>query len=169
MLEDIEDFILLKGFTSLTSTSQIKKKIQGQLERDRNLDYWLSGEAEEAAQRDPKAPTDGLEPNALERGKIEDKKREFMYKFRPDRPRDDTIPIWNFIEQDNATPHVLRPDVQPTRSYEDGRVEELLDLIEKLAVHLKNYNEPKWNMLNNLTQRIFEDTHKAKEEELKAK
>jgi hypothetical protein len=51
---------------------------------------------------------------------------------------------------------VLRPDVQPHRSYEDGRVEKLLELIEVLGVHLTHFNEQKWVTLNDKTQAIFE-------------
>lgn len=34
-------------------------------------------------------------------------------------------------------PHVLRVDADPRKAYGDGRIEEILEMIEKLAEHLK--------------------------------
>lgn len=172
VLEDIEDYILLKGFPSSTSKSSISKKIQDQLDTDRHFEFWLSGEAEEAAAagKDAKAEGKDADPNSIERGKMEDKKRAFITKFRPDRPKEDTIPIWNFIEEGQAkTPHVLRPEVQPHKSYEDGRVEKLLDLIEELGVHLKGFNQSNWQLLNEYTYAIFEKTDSDRKEAYEAK
>jgi len=74
-----------------------------------------------------------LETNPVEEGKEHDKKREFCRPFRPDKR------IWNFEEDEDPTPHVLRVDADPTKAYVDGRIEELLEIIEKVSMHLSTY------------------------------
>ncbi len=41
--------------------------------------------------------------------------------------------MWNFEEEENPTPHVLREDANPTAAYVDGRIEEILTIIEHIA------------------------------------
>lgn len=79
------------------------------------------------------------ESNPVEEGKELDKKREFCRTFRPDQQ------IWNFTEEDDPTPHVLREDADPTKAYIDGRIEELLAIIEKVAMHLSTYQKETWD------------------------
>lgn len=54
----------------------------------------------------------------LEKGKEEDKCRDFADTLRPHRR------IWNFIgdEEESKLPHVLRAQADPTQSYIDGRI-----------------------------------------------
>lgn len=73
------------------------------------------------------------ESNPVEEGKELDKKREFCRTFRPDKH------IWNFEEEDDPMPHVLRVDADPAKAYIDGRIESLLAIIEKVAMHLSTY------------------------------
>lgn len=78
------------------------------------------------------------------------------------------LKVWNFFEDVDPVPHVLRPTATPEKSYIDGRIEGYLDVNEKLGVHIKNYLEPAWKTLNSRTQDIFfafesdlESKHKA--------
>ena len=65
----------------------------------------------------------------IELGVIEDQKRKFLNKFRPHER------TWNFIEDDEESkvPHVLRATADPNQAYMDGRIAELLVLIEGMA------------------------------------
>jgi hypothetical protein len=54
--------------------------------------------------------------------KVQDKKRTFLNMMRPPY-------YWNFFEDEEHTPHVLRHDAKPQDCYIDGRVEEILRLI----------------------------------------
>ena len=54
-----------------------------------------------------------------EEEKTYDKKRTFLNMMRPPY-------YWNFFEDENKTPHVLRPDAKPQDCYIDGRVESIL-------------------------------------------
>jgi hypothetical protein len=40
--------------------------------------------------------------------------------------------------------HVLRYDADPTKCYEDGRVEKILENLDEIGLNLKNYEEVNW-------------------------
>lgn len=46
---------------------------------------------------------------------------------------------WNFFEDDNPTPHVLRADAKPQNCYIDGRVESILKDIYDIGKNLTSY------------------------------
>lgn len=87
----------------------------------------------------------------VELGEVEDQKRRFINQFRSDNKH------WNFIEEDEETkvPHLLRANADPNRSYIDGRVADLLVVIEGMATHLRMHAEDAWNHLNAQTLQIF--------------
>ena len=72
------------------------------------------------------------EKEYVEETKAEDAKRKFQEPLRPNKH------IWNFIEDKDPTPHVLRATADPRQAYIDGRVEALLDVIRVVAMNLKN-------------------------------
>lgn len=78
--------------------------------------------------------------------------------------------IWHFVEEEGKTPHVLRPNADPTASYVDGRCQELYSLIEKMGEQLRDHNKDTWMWLNQMTWKIFKHKHDErhkKEEDLK--
>lgn len=85
-----------------------------------------------------------------------DKKREFMAPLRPHER------IWNFEieDEDEAVDHVLRPGADPRKSYIDGRIEKLLEKIERLGTHLRVHDETRWGMLAERTWEIFDAQEK---------
>ena len=95
----------------------------------------------------------------IEDGKLADKKRAFMDNLRPDQR------CWNFEidEEESKVDHVLRVGADPRKSYIDGRIEKLLDKVEKMGTHLRVYQEQRWTMLNQLTWEIFESQEKELE------
>lgn len=99
--------------------------------------------------------SNNLETNPVEEGKLQDKKREFCRPFLPDQN------IWNFVEEEDPTPHVLRVDADPTKAYVDGRIEELLNIIEKLAMHLKTQQKETWDQLIKYEVAIFVKAEQA--------
>ena len=98
MLEDIEDFLLLKGFyqnNQHLSARIISDLIAKDLEEKRSREKMeLSVNAEK----------DEVIVDPLETGKEEDKKRNFIVPLRPHKK------IWNFVEENEETKlaHVLR-------------------------------------------------------------
>lgn len=142
VLQDIEDHILLDGFNeqdeirSTKFNDDVGNKITKHLQESR-----------ERAKMNLKEE----EKEFVEETKAEDKKRKFAEPFRPNNK------IWNFIEEANPTPHVLRAGADPNAAYIDGRVGKLLEIINKLGIHIKNYQSENWKMLNNYTQKIFYD------------
>jgi deoxyribodipyrimidine photolyase-like uncharacterized protein len=93
-------------------------------------------------------------------GKIMDEKRKVLNSNRPDKG------IWNFKQEEGETiPHVLRVNADPRLAYEDGRIEEILEVIEKLAEHLKTEQEPSWERLVQSVVEIFvaQETDEKKE------
>ena len=105
----------------------------------------LSGE-------DAKEEEEKLDP--IQQGEIEDQKRKFAEMLRPDRH------IWNFY--DDSVPHVLRATADPNASYIDGRVADLLVVMEGLGTHLRMHNNESWDHLNSMVLAIF----KKKEDEI---
>ena len=66
---------------------------------------------------------------------------------------------WNFF-QDGAealkVKHVLRATADPKESYCDGRIEKILDNIEKIGKNLSSHEEVKWKQLRKYSLSIFE-------------
>lgn len=134
VLEDLEDYILLQGFDKMSVPDQAAMIEENLLER-RQREHMLSMEAEKDT-----AKEEGKEANVndpIKEGSGEDKKRTFMQPLRPHNN------IWNFkIEEDTEkVDHVMRVGADPRQCYIDGRVEALLDCIERVAIHLKIHNE----------------------------
>lgn len=143
--EDYEDYILLHGFQKQKGIHNIKdmnNRIQEILVRQRIL-----AKVELDKQRD----RDEEVPDPIEEGKIHDKKRAFKNVYRPH------MTVWNFEEEKEPTPHVMRPDADPMKCYVDGRIEELHDLVKTLANSLKNTAKERWDILNQYTLKIFVD------------
>lgn len=93
-------------------------------------------------------------------GKIMDERRKVLNSNRPDKK------IWNVKEEEgDPIPHVLRVNADPRLSYNDGRIEEILEVIEKLSEHLKNEQEPSWERLIQSVVEIFvaQETEEKKE------
>lgn len=88
----------------------------------------------------------------VEDGLQQDKYRTFMDPLRSDQR------IWNFrIEEGaNKVEHVLRVGADPRKSYIDGRIEKILERIEKVGTHLRVYQDQRWEMLNKFTWDIFD-------------
>ena len=109
------------------------------------------------------------EDDPLLKGKDEDRRRNFL-NDKVGRPH---AKVWNFIQEDGTehkVPHVLRHNADPHLAYEDGRIQELLDIIDLMAIHIRSYNEEDWKYLNTQTLKIFladEDAIKAELEERK--
>ena len=97
----------------------------------------LSGE-------ETKEEEEKLDP--IEQGEIEDQRRKFAEMLRPDRH------IWNFFDEG---PHVLRANADPNASYIDGRVADLLVVIEGMGTHLRMHNNESWDHLNSMVLAIF--------------
>ena len=86
------------------------------------------------------AEKDEVIVDPFETGAVEDKKRNFITRLRPDKR------IWNFIEDDeeHKVPHVLRAVADPNQSYIDGRVADLLVVIEGMGTHLRLFQDESW-------------------------
>lgn len=52
---------------------------------------------------------------------------------------------------------MLRANADPNKAYIDGRVADLLVVIEGMAKHLSLHQEDAWNHLNKKTMLIFKD------------
>lgn len=63
--------------------------------------------------------------------------------------------IWNFFEQGDQTPHILRAEADPYKCYVDGRIESLMEDITQLGNHLTKHDEPRWKLLVKFTLEIF--------------
>ena len=85
-----------------------------------------------------------------EESKVEDSKRKFAEKLRPNNR------IWNFVDDSvKPVPHILRANADPKAAYIDGRVDSILSLIEELGIHLKNKESESWKRLGDYTIAIF--------------
>ena len=65
------------------------------------------------------------------------KKRKFMNHYRPPN-------YWNFFEdckEEEKVPHLLKFDADPAKCCKDGRVQEIIQLIEEIGMNLQNYEE----------------------------
>ncbi len=104
VIQDIEDYILLDGFKN--------KKVK---DLKNAIDSDLHSKRMQKKNRDK---------DEEDKEKKQDKKRNFLNNMRPPH-------CWNFFEDgEEKTPHVLRHDADPTKSYIDGRVEQLLEHID---------------------------------------
>lgn len=112
------------------------------------MDRVLSGE-------ESKDEEEKLDPIA--QGEIEDQRRKFAEMLRPDRG------IWNFFDDNEETKlaHVLRANADPNASYIDGRVADLLVVIEGMGTHLRMHNNESWDHLNSMVLAIFKKSEDA--------
>ena len=154
VLEDIEDFILLKGFTNNGQPLQIEA-IQGRVNADLREKRARQAMELDTSGKQPEDEENKIDP--FEDGKVEDQKRQFITPLRPHKK------IWNFVEEDEETkvPHVLRAAADPNASYIDGRVQALLTIIEGMGTHLRMHDDQAWNHLNNMTLAIFQKKEDA--------
>ena len=146
VLQDIEDFILLKGFKG-TKPDKIKTIIEDDHNESIHSEKRLKGK-------------EGDEYEANE--KADNKKRNFMNTVRPPD-------YWNFFEdgpEDLKVKHVLRYNAKPHECYKDGRIESIMDNIEKIGHNLENYEDAKWKLLLKYTLEIFEQEFEAYKEKL---
>ena len=150
VLQDIQDYILLKGFKGMKQ-EQIKAKIENdQRQRHEHFKKICCTEQEERDQ-------------AEERFLEHKKKRDYMYKYRPHTY------CWNLFEdcsEEARVQHVLRHNADPNLPYVDGRTKLILDNISELGINLVNYEKEKWNQLMVHTHEIFVHDHKIYLEEL---
>ena len=147
VLEDIQDFIMLKALPK--NTHQVKKKIQDFLDKNREIERTLMTE-EIKEENDP-----------VILGKKEDRLRDFLVNDikRPNKQ------VWNFLQDeksDNFVPHVLRPDADPREAYQDGRINDLFEIFEDMAVHLRSFNEARWKQINKAISEIFVAKNKTR-------
>lgn len=140
MLEDIEDYILLDGFKGQKDIRKTPEDIEAKIQKN------LKEERDRA-----KMNLKEEEKDTAEETKIEDAKRKFTEPMRPNNR------IWNFIEEAEPTPHVLRAAADPNAAYIDGRVGKLLEIIEVLGIHIKNYSSENWKRLGDYTWLIFNE------------
>lgn len=100
----------------------------------------------------------------VELGAIEDKKRKFITPLRPHQR------IWNFIQdnEEEAVPHVLRANADPNAAYIDGRVSDLLNVIEGIGAHLRVHQADHWHHINSKTLAIFQAFEDDLESRMKA-
>ena len=72
--------------------------------------------------------------------------------------------IWNFFEDcqpEDKTKHVLRYNAKPEVAYCDGRIEEIMNNLEEIAMNLKMHNKEIWDALRRNTLAVFKHMHKA--------
>ena len=134
VIEDIEDWILLDGFMDQTDIRKWPEDIEPKIKKHQ-------AETRERA----KMEIEEEEKEFAEECKVEDQKRKFAEPYRPNNR------IWNFIEEKDPTPHVLRSTSDPRQAYIDGRVDTLLEIIRNIAVNLKNQESENWKRLNKFT------------------
>jgi hypothetical protein len=132
VVQDIEDYIMLDAFKG-KSRDQIRNLIETDL-----------------ANRKKKK---GKSKEEEEEEKLEDKRRRFLQQMRPPY-------VWNFFEEGDHTPHILRAEAEPHKCYVDGRVESLFADIQSLAAHITKHQEERWKLLVKYTVEIFKAEHK---------
>ena len=149
VLEDLEDFLILKGFNSGGSQLQVEA-ITARIQKD--LNQKRARQAMENATNGDGAEEEKKEESVEEMHELEDKRRKFMDSMRPH------MRIWNFKMDDEETkvPHVLRANANPAEAYIDGRIQDLLVLVEGIGCHLRMHNDEMWRHLNAMTLAIFQ-------------
>lgn len=143
VIQDIEDSILLKGFGK-EKPEKIKTMIESdhQLKNQDSLKLLGNIDNDEAA----------------EEQKTIDEKRRFMLPLRPSEK------IWNFFEDcapEDKTKHVLRFNAKPEAAYCDGRIEEIKNNLEQIAMNLVSHNQALWDALMRNTLVVFQHLHKS--------
>jgi len=73
--------------------------------------------------------------------------------------------IWNFFEEGEETPHILRAEADPAKCYVDGRIESLMADITQLGFHLTKHEEERWRTFVDLTVAIFRAQHQMELEQ----
>lgn len=133
VVQDIEDYIMLEVFKG-KSREQIRNLIETDLSNRKKKKGKSKEEEEEEKQ--------------------EDKRRRFLQQMRPPH-------VWNFFEEGDQTPHILRAEAEPHKCYVDGRVESLFADIQSLSSHITKHQEERWRLLVKFTVEIFKAEHKA--------
>lgn len=163
VVQDFEDRILINGFPrDQRKADVLEKKIKAQQKEDREFELQTNPIYKPQLQKEMtmKKEDDSKEEakkikDPVQRGEEEDRKRQYLNEFRPcgldDRRHEKPMQIWHFIEEEQKTPHVLRPLADPFKSYSDGRCEKLMALIEQLAGQIKTHNKETWDKLNMYT------------------
>lgn len=131
IVEDIQDFIVKESFKPDTEEGkklvlEIKKKIEKKRNEILNSD-------------------------------MEDQKNELkiaikLEQFRPDKR------VWNFFLEKNSPyyrEHKFRIDANPFGIYTDGRVEKLWEVLKKLELEIKTYEQEQWNVILKLILEIL--------------
>lgn len=128
---------MLDGFKGKT-VDQMRKIIENDLtQRKRRKGKTKEEEAEERA---------------------EDKRRRFLEQMRPPY-------IWNFFDQGNNTPHILRAEADPFKCYVDGRIQSLFEDINALGIHLTKNDDVRWKLLVKYNVEIFKAEYKKEQED----
>jgi hypothetical protein len=110
----------------------------------------------------------------IEKGKEIDRKNGFLSRWRPNQQsrRDELgsylAPCWNFIEEEDPVPHVLRVNADPTEAYIDGRIEEILEIVNKLSKHMRVHKKQYWDQLLEYELEIFKAQENTEDAEYKA-
>ena len=73
--------------------------------------------------------------------------------------------IWNFFEEGDNTPHILRAEADPKTCYVDGRIESLMADIEQLGLHLTQHEEKRWENIVKYCLEIFKAEYKREQEQ----
>ena len=60
----------------------------------------------------------------------------------------------------------MRYNAKPHECYKDGRIEGILDNVERIGHNLENYEDAKWKLLLKYTLEIFEQEFEAHKEKL---
>lgn len=87
---------------------------------------------------------------------VEDqKKRKQLDTMRPPM-------VWNFFQDpgEEKIPHILRAKANPTKCYEDGRIEKIQEAIMLIGMDLSKWEEDKWNLLTKYTLEVFKNVDK---------
>jgi hypothetical protein len=145
ILQDIEDYILLKGFGKQLKPEKIKEKIEA--DQKQRIEH-KKKKIEDHDEREK------FEAKAQEHMR----KRRFMEIFRPHNS------FWNLFEdgpQTEKVEHVLRYNADPNASYQDGRVKKILENITEIGVNLRSYEKEKWDQLLEHTHQVFVYDYKA--------
>ena len=148
VLEDIQDYLMIKGFTKdgqMLQVEAIQMRTQKDLIEKRQRLGMEQSNGEQNEEEKQETP--------LELGVVEDQKRKFITPLRPDQR------IWNFIEEneESKVPHVLRATADPNASYIDGRVADFTNLVEGMGTHLRMHQADMWHHINSMTLAIFQN------------
>ena len=65
---------------------------------------------------------------------------------------------WNFFEdckEEDKVEHVLRYNAKPTATYQDGRIEKIMENLELIGMNLSKHEPEKFKQLRKRTLAIF--------------